>query len=305
MRINKIMIKPKTNVQSEQVRQGASHVIFVEGKDDNSIDPFIINTLFNNNDIFVDVKPIGPSFNIRSAAEALHPHHPEYYFIIDRDHCSNEEVESTWSNFPDETKNNLLIWRKREIENYFLSIDYLMKSSYINCERQKIEQCLLRMARKRVFFEAANIVIIGCREEFKKKWIKNFEKVNDFKNKEDAISKLTTKIPEFLERQADLCQYTNIENLEEKLNTILTEFYGESENLELGCGHWINLMGGKQLLATVVNECFRVEDRSGKRITGKDATNAVVKDLLRRPLCEQPDDFQQLCELVKKRINIK
>lgn len=42
------MIKPKTNVQSEQVRQGASHVIFVEDKDDNSIDPFIINTLFTN-----------------------------------------------------------------------------------------------------------------------------------------------------------------------------------------------------------------------------------------------------------------
>ncbi|MDB9522235.1 hypothetical protein PN480_09755 [Dolichospermum circinale CS-1225] len=83
------------------------------------------------------------------------------------------------------------------------------------------------------------------REEFKKKWIKNFEEVNDFKNKEDAIRNLTTKIPEFLQRQADLCQYTNIENLEEKLNTILTEFYGGSENLELGCGNWINLMGVK------------------------------------------------------------
>ena len=300
-----MMIKPKTNVQPEQVRQGARHVIFVEGNDDNSIDPFIINTLFDNNAIFVDVKPLGASFHIRSAAQALHPHHPEYYFIIDRDHCSNEEVESTWSNFPDETKNNLLIWRKREIENYFLSIDYLMKSSYINCDRQKIEQCLLRIARERVFFEAANIVIIGCREEFKKKWIKNFDKVNDFKTKEDAITKLTTKIPEFLQRKQDLCQYTNIQNLEEKLNTILAEFYGGRENLEIGYGNWIDLMGGKQLLATVVNECFRVEDTSGRRITGKDATNAVVKDLLRKPLCEQPDDFQQLCELVKRRINIK
>ncbi|WP_155963888.1 hypothetical protein [Dolichospermum circinale] len=48
-----------------------------------------------------------------------------------------------------------------------------------------------------------------------------------------------------------------------------------------------------------------MEDRNGKRITGKDATNAVVKDLLRKPLCEQPNDFQQLCELVKKRVNIK
>jgi|688.fasta_scaffold07541_10 hypothetical protein len=300
-----MMIKPKTNVQPEQVRQGARHVIFVEGNDDNSIDPFIINTLFDNNAIFVDVKPLGASFYIRSAAQALHPHHPEYYFIIDRDHCFNEEVESTWSNFPDETKNNLLIWRKREIENYFLSIDYLMKSSYINCERQKIEQCLLRIARERVFFEAANIVIIGCREEFKKKWIKNFDKVNDFKTKEDAITKLTTKIPEFLQRKQDLCQYTDIQNLEGKLNTILAKFYGGRENLEIGCGNWIDLMGGKQLLATVVNECFRVEDRNGKRITGKDATNAVVKDLLRRPLYEQPNDFQQLCELVKKRVNIK
>lgn len=301
-----MMIKPKTNVQPEQVRQGASHVIFVEGNDDNSIDPFIINTLFSNNYIFVDVKPLGASFHIRSAAQALHPHHPEYYFIIDRDHWPNEDVESTWSNFPDETKNNLLIWRKREIENYFLSIDYLMKSSYINCNRQKIEQCLLRMARERVFFDAANSVIVGCREEFKKEWIKNFDKVNDFKTKEDAITKLTTKIPEFVQRQEDLCQYTNIQNIKEKLNTILAEFYGGSENLELGCGNWINLMRGKKLLPTVVNECFKVENQSsGEIITGNDATKAVIKDLLRKPLSEQPDDFQQLCELVKKRINIK
>jgi len=298
-------IKVTTNVPSEKVKQGASHVIFVEGNDDNSIDPFIINTLFTNHDIFVDVKPLGASFHIRSAAQALHPHHPEYYFIIDRDHCSNEEVESTWSNFPDETKNNLLIWRKREIENYFLSIEYLMKSSYINCDCQKIEQCLLRIARERVFFEAANSVIIGCREEFKKKWIKNFDKVNDFKTKEDAIRNLITKIPEFSQRQEDLYQYTDVDNLEEKLNIILAEFYGGRENLEIGYGNWIDLMGGKQLLATVVNECFKVENTSEKRITGKDAINAVVKDLLRKPLCEQPDDFQQLCELVKKRVNIK
>ena len=29
-------------------------------------------------------------------AQALHEHHPHYYFIIDRDHQEDEIVESSW-----------------------------------------------------------------------------------------------------------------------------------------------------------------------------------------------------------------
>lgn len=148
-------------------------------------------------------------------------------------------------------------------------------------------------------------MIIACREEFKKKWIENFKRVDDFSTKEDAIIQLKNKIPKFSQRQQDLSQYTNINNLEGKLDIILSEFYGGKENLEIGYGNWLDMMGGKQLLSTVVNECFKVEDNNCNRITGKDAINAVVKDLLKKPLDEQPGDFQTLCELVKRKINIK
>lgn len=251
-------ISANINPRSEEIRQRARHVIFVEGSDDNSIDKIIIDALFRNNEIDINVKPLGASFHIRSVAEALHPHHPEYYFIIDRDHCSEQEIENTWANFPDQAKKNLLIWRKREIENYFLSIDYLMQSSYIDCGAEQIQNHLLDIARQRVFLEAANYVIVGCREKFKSNWIQIFDRVSEFTTRNDALQQLIS-MSEFSQYQQDFAQHTDSSNLERELDQILRSFRGESEDLVIGCGNWINLMRGKELLPTLISRCFRVK----------------------------------------------
>src|SRR5438067_10221257 len=105
------MVRIRSAPRAEAVRQGASHTIFVEGSRPETIDPTVIELLLIGTGI--RVRPLGPSTNIRAAAQALHPHHPDYYFLIDRDHYSHEAVELSWRKFPDPTTDNLLIWRRR------------------------------------------------------------------------------------------------------------------------------------------------------------------------------------------------
>jgi hypothetical protein len=40
----------------------------------------------------------------------------------------------------------------------------------------------------------------------------------------------------------------------------------------------------------------------GKFLHGKVKLNEVVKDLIRKPINEQPDDFQRLYEIISRRI---
>jgi len=83
----------------------------------------------------IRIRPLGPSYSVKSVAEALHPFHPTYYFLIDRDYHHNDDfVGRCWDNFPDPATHNLLVWRYREIENYFLEPDYLAYSDFLDSQ---------------------------------------------------------------------------------------------------------------------------------------------------------------------------
>lgn len=109
------MVEIRRGVDAEEVRQAARHTLFVEGSSDEAIDPQVLDKLLG--DVTIQIKTLGPSSHIRSVAEALHKHHPYYYFLIDRDHHNDIEVERCWERFPDISTCNLLIWRRRELEN--------------------------------------------------------------------------------------------------------------------------------------------------------------------------------------------
>lgn len=72
-----------------------------------------------------------PSFSVRSVATALRQFHPEYWFVIDRDDWDDTAVEASWQRFPDPAHDNLLIWRKKELESYFLEPDWACRSRYL------------------------------------------------------------------------------------------------------------------------------------------------------------------------------
>jgi hypothetical protein len=92
---------------AEKSRQSVRQTLFVEGSK-SSIDPQVLKTFFSEQGINIRVEPLAHSSNLRTVARALYPYHPDYYFLIDRDHHSDEFVESCWNNFPDENTHNLL-----------------------------------------------------------------------------------------------------------------------------------------------------------------------------------------------------
>ena len=69
------MLGVRTGIRPESVRFQAGHVLFVEGKDENALDPKVLSELFDHH---LRIEPLGPAFSVKSVAEALHPHHPTY-----------------------------------------------------------------------------------------------------------------------------------------------------------------------------------------------------------------------------------
>ena len=69
----------------EGVLYRARHALFVEGSKPDGLDPVVLRELLGGLRA-LRIEVLGPSFHVRSAAEALHGSHPWYYFLIDRDH---------------------------------------------------------------------------------------------------------------------------------------------------------------------------------------------------------------------------
>lgn len=274
------MVRVKRNIRAEEVRHQAQHVLFVEGKDKNSVDPKVLKELFDTGNIRIE--PLGASYSVRSVAEALYSYHPTYYFLIDRDHHNNEFVEQCWNNFPDPDKNNLLVWKKREIENYFLDPAYLSQSSYCEVSQQEIENRILTCARNRLFLDTANYVVISIREELKRNWINKFSNPADFSSKDEALERLINA-NEFQEHKANVEQKVSRGQIEQRFNQVIEEMMGNSNTLTFNDGEWIDMIQGKKVLSQIINSgCFKVESTDGSNLKGRDKLNAVIKDLLKK-----------------------
>lgn len=294
------MINVTTGIRAEEVRLQGQHVLFVEGRDKDSVDPKVLNTLFSGG---LRIEPLGPSFSVRSVAEALHPHHPTYYFLIDRDHHEHDFVEGCWKNFPDPDTNNLLVWRRREIENYFLEPRYLVQSEYCRVSEERLGERILHFANQRLFLDIANHVVISIREELKRNWIKKFKDPDDFPTRDDALLKLKAANA-FDQHRTNVHNKVSAEEVERRFMDFLVRMTGGQDKIAFGIGEWLHLIQGKKVLAQVVNsQCFQVATTDGNPLMGREKLNEVVKDLLVKDAAVQPDDFMALKELIDKRVN--
>jgi CRISPR/Cas system CSM-associated protein Csm2 small subunit len=294
--------KLKKNVrEKKEIWQSDRHQLFVEGKDENAIDPLVLEILLKD---IISVKPMGASYHVESVAKALHKHHPDYYFLIDRDHHHDEPfVEKCWKNFPDPTTHNLLVWYRRELENYFLIPEYLSKSQYLTVSEDELRQRIRGTFQERLYLETANYVIVSLRETLKNEWITLF-KPTDFKTKDEAIAKLVN-MPAFTEQLNRMGSLFCQEKLKELFEECLDTFTGGNENdtLEFERGQWLELMGGKKVLLSIINSsCFKMKDAQSNSLQGKVKLSEIVKDLVRKPIDEQPNDFQRLHEIISRRI---
>ena len=294
------MINVTTGIRAEQVRLQGQHVLFVEGRDQDSVDPKVLNALFSGG---LRIEPLGPSFSVRSVAEALHPHHPTYYFLIDRDHHEHDFVEGCWENFPDPNTDNLLVWRRREIENYFLEPQYLVRSKYCRVSEKRLGESILYFANQRLFLDIANHVVISIREELKRNWINKFTNPDEFSTRDNALLKLKTA-NEFDQHRINVCDKVSTEEVERRFADFLDRMTGGQDEIVFGAGEWLHLIQGKKVLAQVVNsQCFQVPTTDGNTLTGREKLNEVVKDLLLEDAAVQPDDFMALKDLIDRRVS--
>jgi len=56
------------------------------------------------------------------------------------------------------------------------------------------------------------------------------------------------------------------------------------------------------VLPRIINHCFEVKDAQGHSLQGKVKLNEVVKDLVRKPIEDQPDVFKMLHHIISRRI---
>lgn len=294
------MIAVKKGIRAAEVRFSRQHVLFVEGRDKDSVDPKVLDEFFEGN---IQIEPLGPSFSVRSVAEALYTHHPTYYFLIDRDHHNDDFVERCWKNFPDPDTHNLLVWRRREIENYFLEPAYLFQSQYCQVSQDELERKIMRFANERLFLDVANHVITSVREELKRTWIEHFSNPSEFSSREKALLKLKNAA-EFSQYRTKVDQKVSTDEVERRFHEYLEEMTGAEPKLVQGQGKWLDMIKGKKVLAQVVSSGdFQVFTTDGTPLKGRAKINEVVKDILRKDVSIQPEDFLILKQLINARVS--
>ncbi len=282
-------MRVQTSVRADAVRQTARHTLFVEGANDDAFDPTVLERLLP----MIRVRPLGPSMHIRAAAEAMHAHHPDYYFIVDRDFHDDAIVDRSWQRFPDPVFSNILIWRRRELENYFIDPDYLQKSEFLACSRDELREYIRTCCKERLYLEVANAVLITIRESAKRKWIDVFTTPADFLDRDAALRLLKTR-PELSAWCERMNRCMQAPAIEAAFDSALRDFTAGDESLQFGRGSWLHRVGGKKVFANVVNRYCRVRSLGGEEIRGPEANKAVAKGLLSMALTDQPDDFQQV-----------
>ena len=146
---------------AQEVNQGARHVLFVEGGPE-GLDVTVLRALTD-----LRVEGLGASNFVESVARAMREFHPEYWFIRDRDDLGDDVVERSWASFPDPARDNLLVWRRTELESYFLEPEWLARSRYFKptATARDVEAWITSEAGKTIWIEAAKSVFLGIRSD--------------------------------------------------------------------------------------------------------------------------------------------
>ncbi len=292
----------QTGTQLAGLDNRAKHWLFVEGNQNDAFDSNVLRALLDKNDLTaVNVGVLGACEDIRQAAKAMVYQHPSYYFLIDRDGRSDEFVARSWDSFPDTSTYNLLIWRKRELENYFLDPNYLIQSQFLVKSADELQSKLLKQAGFRLYLDAANLVLLEIRDGLMSPAEATFRKPEDFKDRSEALQKLRScqGLTDKAARTAALIQPSD---LERRFDAWLSRMTGGYSTLEHGRGEWLDLMSGKELFHSIANEAFQVKGSEGILLSGRKKHSAIARKLLSMDLEKQPGDFQKLIGLLKQRV---
>jgi hypothetical protein len=295
-------MKLQRGVSATQVLQNAKHKLFVEGSDNQEIDAVVIKELLDNNELTaIDVQTMGGCDNVRSAAQALIHQHSSYYFLIDRDDQDQATVDQSWLKFPDPNAYNMLIWHKRELENYFIDPDYLRKSSFLK-SNVDVDQRILKECNHRLFLDAANLTLYALSRKLRVMLaIKHFADPFKFQNKNDGILQLE-QLSKLADKKTEFANILENDAIKSIYSDFVDELSGGVLPLQYSSGTWLERMSGKEVFRVIANDCFHVTDAANVLLTGKEQNKQIAKELVKLPLAQQPTDFQAIVSSLKQRI---
>lgn len=286
----------------DRILQSAQHKLFVEGDSDEAIDPVVVGELLKNNGLSqVEVRSMGACDHVRSAAQALIRHHPAYYFLIDRDDQDQATIDNYWRNFPDPATHNLLIWRKRELENYFIDPNYLEKSPWLSVGKAELKQRILEQCNQRLFIDAANLTLLKLHRQLQRPLGQLFSNPGEFSSKEAGARQLEV-LPQLDTKRQDVANGLRGAVVESCYEEFIGELSGGSIPLCYGAGSWLERLSGKEIFRSIAGPCFKVTAANGSVLQGKEQHKQIAKSLLTQALAEQPEDFQQLFHLMEQRV---
>ncbi len=285
-----------------QINRDARHLLLVEGESDGSFDPSVLRSLLDQNDLTaVNIAALGSCENIQQAAKAMFYQHRNYYFVIDRDGRNDSFVETSWTRFPDPDSYNLLVWRKHELENYFIDPAFISKSEFLKVSKDNLSQMILNHCQQRLYLNAVNLVLLEIRERLIQPPNASFRNPDDFKDRASALAQLQA-CRGLVEKNHETQQQLEPAFREQRLDHWIRRLTGDNSALQYGAGDWLSLISGKEIFNSIVGPCFEVKDTDGRQIQGKDKNTAIARKLLGLPLSEQPPDFQQLVSMIKQRV---
>lgn len=295
-------MKATTGVAASQVGQGAQHCLYVEGEHAEGLDPRVLAAL--TAPLGLRVEPLGPSQHIRAVARALQQSHAHYYFVVDRDHHTHAEVEASWRDFLDPAKGNLLIWRRRELENYFIEPKWLARSAFLRPDWSEVRlaAAIQQHAAKRIYLDCANLVITRVREDQKANWVKLF-KAQDLPQLDSAHAarRKLCALPAWTERQVRLGEAMGTQQLAVAFDKQLAELLGGAAHPQYGSGNWLHMVAGKELFEAIANEAFQVVNGNRATLQGKPACNLLARERV-FDATHRPADFDELAELLGRAI---
>lgn len=227
---------------SRALVEGDRRLLVVEGEDAfSSLEPHVLEPLVGA--FLVEVLPVGGHVNVAAAADVFRRVwartsamiEPDCYRIVDRDHRDDDEVEDTWQNGPFAEGRKRLIWRRHEIENYFIEPEFIVQSEHFadTASVEGVRKALLRAARQRAFLDAANLVVKRMRAESTHFAVREFQmNEGDFATPEGAETALLEGRDHDALRRAHSKPYTK-RWLRQQLRGYLTALFGDDDWTDL------------------------------------------------------------------------
>ena len=296
-------LKFKSQPDSTEVLIQAKYTLFVEG----TLDYNVFRVLMDG--LPLSVKSMsGGSSSLRRVANAIHEHNSDYLFLIDRDHFGMNEVNKLRKNFNEEGKPNILMWKLREIENYFLNPGFLTKFKNLNLNDtnvNKLKQMICNKIRESYLIDVANhaisSVIGNFNTGFKNLRLKRTE-IGTPPEKVIDLIKSNGELRNFLtERQQNLTSALDniIKNYKEVVNE-LESVEGEERYLSTKFLEHIN---GKYILREIIaHSMFKCADQDGNDLDGDKRIVKVITEIVKNPE-NIPPDFLEVQNLIRDRVN--